>query len=290
MKGIILAGGSGTRLYPITKGVSKHLLPIYDKPMIYYSLSTLMLAGINDILVISTPYDLPNYMKLLGQGDHLGISINYAEQPIPNGIAEAFIIGEDFIGGDSVCLILGDNIFYGHDFDTLLKNASNKKSGATIFGYQVTNPHRFGVIEFNKQGTPINIHEKPEFPKSDYAVTGLYFYDNNVINVAKNLKPSSRGELEITDVNNSYLMNNELDVSLIKNDCFWFDAGTHDSLLEVGNFIKKKESTEGKKIACLEEIAYANRWISLEELNTHGEKMKSTVYGKHILKLIDENI
>jgi glucose-1-phosphate thymidylyltransferase len=290
MKGIILAGGSGTRLYPITKGVSKHLLPIYDKPMIYYSLSTLMLAGINDILVISTPYDLPNYMKLLGQGDHLGISINYAEQPMPNGIAEAFIIGEDFIGGDSVCLILGDNIFYGHDFDILLKNASNKKSGATIFGYQVTNPHRFGVIEFNKQGIPINIHEKPEFPKSDYAVTGLYFYDNNVINIAKNLKPSSRGELEITDINNSYLMNNGLDVSLINNDCFWFDAGTHDSLLEVGNFIKKKESTEGKKIACLEEIAYANRWISLEELNTHGEKMKSTVYGKHILKLIDENI
>lgn len=289
MKGIILAGGSGTRLNPITKGVSKHLLPIYDKPMIYYSLSTLMLAGINDILVISTPHDLPNYMKLLGQGDHLGISINYAEQPIPNGISEAFIIGEDFIGGDSVCLILGDNIFYGHDFDLLLKNASNKKSGATIFGYQVTNPDRFGVIEFNKQGIPINIHEKPEYPKSDYAVTGLYFYDNNVINIAKNLKPSSRGELEITDINNSYLINKGLDVSLMSNDCVWFDAGTHDSLLEVGNYIKNKELTEGIKIACLEEIAYANRWISFEELNTHGENMKSTAYGKHILKLIDEN-
>ncbi len=289
MKGIILAGGSGTRLHPITRSVSKHMLPVYDKPMIYYPLSVLMLAGIREVLVISTPHDLPNYKKLLGDGSNFGVSLDYAEQSSPDGIAQAFIIGQNFIGKDDVCLILGDNIFYGHNFNKVLKEASEKNSGARIFGCHVPNPERFGVIELNQEGIAISINEKPKNPKSNYAVTGIYFYDNNVINIAKEIRPSSRGELEITDVNNAYLINGDLNVTLMDRDFAWFDTGTHDSLMEASNYIQTIESRQGIKIACLEEIAYMNEWLSSKELEFIGKSLEKTGYGQYLLNLISGN-
>ena len=289
-KGIILAGGSGTRLYPITMGTSKQLLPIYDKPMIYYPLSVLMLAGINDILVISTPEDLPNFEKLLGDGKEIGIKLSYKVQPSPDGLAQAFILGEEFIGDDDVCLILGDNIYYGQGFSEKLKRASEQQVGATVFGYYVNDPERFGVVEFDNSGKALSIEEKPKNPKSNYAVTGLYFYDNRVVEIAKNIKPSHRGELEITDVNNVYLQQGGLNVELLGRGFAWLDTGTHDSLIEASQFVQTIEHRQGLKVACLEEIAFNNGWITVDELKERGEFFKKTGYGQYLLALHQEHL
>lgn len=286
MKGIILAGGSGTRLYPITKGVSKQLLPVYDKPMIYYPLSILMLAGIRDILVITTPDDQANFKRLLGDGSQFGISLKYRVQDQPNGLAEAFIIGEDFIGDDSVCLILGDNLFWGHAFSPMLKLAAMEKTGATVFGYQVSDPHRFGVVEFDDDNTVISIEEKPDQPKSDFAVTGLYFYDNRVVEIAKSIEPSDRGELEITSINKKYLEEGQLKVELLGRGFAWLDTGTYGSLLEASHFVETVEKRQGYKIACLEEIAYMNGWLEKDTLLEIAETMSKNSYGNYLCKLV----
>lgn len=285
MKGIILAGGSGTRLYPITKGVSKQLLPIYDKPMIYYPLSVLMLAGIKDVLIITTPDDRSSFEKLLGDGTSFGINLQYAVQPSPDGLAQAFIIGEEFIGNDNVCLVLGDNIFYGQGFTPMLKKASSKIQGATIFGYQVKDPERFGVVEFDSSGRVLSIEEKPKNPKSNFAATGLYFYDNRVVEIAKKVKPSERGELEITSINQAYLEDGDLEVQLLGRGFAWLDTGTHESLLEASQFVETIEKRQGYKIACLEEIGFNNGWVSKEELNKSIEMMKKNSYGEYLSKL-----
>jgi glucose-1-phosphate thymidylyltransferase len=284
MKGIILAGGSGTRLYPLTRSISKHLLPVYDKPMIYYPLSTLMLAGIKEFLIISTSQDIPRYKELLGNGSDLGISISYEVQPAPEGIAQAFIIGEKFIGNDNVALILGDNIFYGYEFQHLLMEAVNQKKGATVFGYFVHDPERFGVIGFLEDGTVTSIEEKPVRPKTNYAVTGLYFYDNRVINIAKNIKPSSRGELEITDVNKAYLEIGELSVKLLGTSNEWIDTGTHQSLFKASQYIKTIEETQNIKIACIEEIAFQKGYISIENLYNLAKPLMKNEYGRYLMK------
>ena len=287
MKGIILAGGSGTRLYPITKGVSKQLLPVYDKPMIYYPLSVLMLAGIKDILIISTPEDLPSFEKLLGSGEDIGIQLSYKEQPSPDGLAQAFIIGEDFIGVDDVCLVLGDNIFYGYGFSETLRNArENVVAGkSTVFGYYVNDPERYGIAEFDAAGVVTSIEEKPEKPKSNYAVVGLYFYTNDVVQIAKTIKPSHRGELEITTVNQEYLKSKKLKVQLLGRGFAWLDTGTHDSLMEAGQFIETIEKRQGLKVACIEEIAYRMKYIDKEQLKKLAEPLKKNGYGQYLLKL-----
>ena len=287
MKGIILAGGSGTRLYPITMGVSKQLLPVYDKPMVYYPLSVLMLAGIKDILIITTPDDQPAFIRLLGDGRQFGINIEYAIQPSPDGLAQAFIIGDNFIGNDSVCLVLGDNIFFGQGFTPKLKTAANRNKGATVFGYQVMNPESFGVVEFDKNYTALSIEEKPVAPRSNWAVTGLYFYDNEVVDIAKHIKPSPRGELEITTVNQVYLENKMSTVELLGRGFAWLDTGTHDSLIEAGSFVETVQKRQGMMIACLEEIAWRNGWLSDQDLYSRAGLFVKTNYGAYLLKLIN---
>ena len=287
MKGIILAGGSGTRLYPLTKVTSKQLLPIYDKPMIYYPLSVLMNAKIQDILIISTPEDTPKFEELLGDGSQFGIHLSYAVQPSPDGLAQAFLIGEEFIGGDSVAMILGDNIFHGHGLKKLVRQAAAKETGATVFGYYVDDPERFGIVEFDSEGKAVSIEEKPEKPKSNYCVTGLYFYDNRVVEYAKSLKPSGRGELEITDLNRIYLEKGELDVTLLGQGFTWLDTGTHESLVDATNFVRTIETHQHRKIACLEEIAFLNGWISREEMMTAYEEVKKNQYGEYLMDVME---
>jgi len=287
MKGIILAGGSGTRLYPLTKVTSKQLLPIYDKPMIYYPLSVLMNAGIREILIISTPDDTPRFEALLGDGRQFGVELTYAVQPSPDGLAQAFIIGEEFIGGDSVAMVLGDNIFHGHGLTKRLRDAAAKTSGATVFGYYVDDPERFGIVEFDKEGKAISIEEKPKQPKSNYCVTGLYFYDNRVVEYAKNLKPSARGELEITDVNRIYLENGELEVTLLGRGFTWLDTGTHDSLVEATNFVRTIENHQHRKVGCLEEIGYRNGWITEDEMWAAYEVHKKNEYGAYLRDVLE---
>ncbi len=287
MKGIVLAGGSGTRLYPLTKVTSKQLLPIYDKPMIYYPLSVLMNAGIKDILIISTPDDTPRFQELLGNGNQFGIRLSYQIQPSPDGLAQAFLIGEEFIGNDSVAMILGDNIFHGHGLKKKIRRAAQKKAGATVFGYYVDDPERFGIVEFDEDGKAVSIEEKPEEPKSNYCVTGLYFYDNRVVEYAKSLKPSKRGELEITDLNRIYLEKGELDVELLGQGFTWLDTGTHESLVEATNFVKTVESHQHRKIGCLEEIAYLNGWIQTEDMLQTYETMKKNEYGAYLKDVLD---
>ena len=293
MKGIILAGGSGTRLYPITRGVCKQLLPIYDKPMIYYPLSVLMLAGIRDILIISTPIDLPRFRDIFGDGADLGLRFSYREQPRPNGLAEAFLIGADFIGSDTVCLVLGDNIFFGHGLTELLKKAVNEVQsigGATVFGYYVKDPERYGIVEFDKSGNVLSVEEKPQQPKSRYAVTGLYFYDNDVVTIAKNIRPSSRGELEVTDVNKAYLAKKKLRVELMGRGYAWLDTGTHESLLEAGEFIATMEKRQGLKMACIEEIAYRLGYIDKQKLLKAAENHKKNAYGEYLRMVAEQEV
>ena len=285
--GIVLAGGSGTRLYPVTKGISKQLLPIYDKPMIFYPISVLMLSGIREILIVSTPDDIVNYKSLLGDGEDFGLSIEYAIQTSPDGIAQAFLIGEDFIGSSNVALVLGDNIFYGQHFSDNLKRATRKSSGATIFGYQVKDPERFGVVEFGPDSKVLSIEEKPSSPKSSYAITGLYFYDNDVVRIAKSIRPSYRGELEITDVNKVYLARGDLTVELLGRGFTWLDTGTHDPLMEAGQFVQTLENRQGLKVACLEEIAFNHGWLSKSILLRQAEKMKKTSYGEYLIKVVN---
>lgn len=288
MKGIVLAGGAGTRLHPITRGVSKQLLGVYDKPMVYYPISVLMLAGIRDILIITTPEDQASFQRLLGDGSRFGVNFSYAVQPKPEGLAQAFLIGEEFIGNDRVALVLGDNIFYGAKLSKLLHNAADREVGATVFGYHVCDPERFGVVEFDSEGKAISIEEKPVKPKSNYAVTGLYFYDNDVVNIAKSIKPSARGELEITAVNNEYLSRGQLHVEIFKRGYAWLDTGTHDSMLDAANFIRTVETRQGLQIACLQEIAYENGWMTKDDVRDSVQDMLKTEYGQYLLRLIEE--